>query len=335
MVQSLNNITGRMKNLAAILIIVFLGHTQAGAQAVQFEASLDTNNILIGDQTGYRLQLLIPSGYRWEWPAITDTLTKNVEIVRKSKVDTVRLGDDMLRISQQFTITSFDTGYYVIPPFTIPFRKSTAPEGSEVAESEPFLLNVFSIPVDPEQPIKPIKGPIAVPLTFRELAPWILLSLVFVGLLVYFLTRKKKPETVVIKKPKPKIAPHLKALTALDNLKKEKLWQQDMIKDYYSKLTGIVREYVEERFDVPAIESTTHDTVLLLGRKSIQNDALSLARELLELADLVKFAKAKPLPSEHEQSMIMAEAFVKTTANSVAAEGSVDKKMINNNNQKQ
>jgi hypothetical protein len=331
MVHSLNNIAGRMKNLAAILIIAFLGITQAGAQAVQLEASLDTNNILIGDQTGYRLQLLIPSGYRWEWPEVTDTLTKNVEIVSRSKVDTVLLGDDMLRISQQFTITSFDTGYYVIPPFTIPFRTSTPQVDEDIVESEPFLLNVFSIPIDPEQPIKPIKGPIAVPLTFRELAPWILLTLVFIGLLVYLLTRKKKPATVVIKKPKPKIAPHLKALRALDDLKKEKLWQQGMIKDYYSKLTGIVREYVEERFEVPAIESTTHDTIMLLGRKSIQNEALSLARDLLDLADLVKFAKAKPLPSEHEQSMSLAETFVKTTANTVAAESSGDEKMINNN----
>lgn len=332
MVNCLNKISGQTKKLAAALIFVFLGHTLAIAQAVRLDASLDTNNILIGDHVGYRLQLLISSDYRWEWPAITDTLTKDIEIVRKSSVDTVHLDDDMLRISQQFTITSFDTGYYVIPPFTIPYRTSTSQQELEIVESEPFLLNVFSIPVDPEQPIKPIKGPIAVPLTFRELAPWILLGLFFIGLLVYFLTRKKKPATVVIKKPKPKIAPHLKALAALENLKKEKLWQQGLIKDYYSKLTEIVREYIEERFDVPAIESTTHDTILLLGRKGLQDDALSLATGLLELADLVKFAKAKPLPAEHEQSMNMAGTFVKTTAKSATAQNSADKNMITDNN---
>jgi hypothetical protein len=304
----------------AVFAMAFIAIIQANAntQNVRLEAALDTVNILIGDQINYKLQLLIPPDHQFFWPVIEDTLTGNIEILRKSKIDTIKLRDNLLQISQHFTITSFDTGYYVIPPFKVEYRKNRPDEEVLYAESEPFLLNVFSIPVDLTQPIKPIKGPIALPLTIRELLPYILGTMLLLAIIVLLLTRKKKTAPVVFSKPKPKIPPHIRALAALENLKKEKLWQQGFIKDYYSKLTEIVREYVEERFDVPAFESTTWETLHLIQKKEIQNETKALLKELLELADLVKFAKFKPLPQEHEHFMGVSVKFVETTKPSLS-----------------
>jgi len=147
-----------------------------------------------------------------------------------------------------------------------------------------------------------------------------LLVIVIAGLIVFFITRKKKTAPVVIFKPKPKRAAHLIALEELEQLKKEKLWQQGLIKDYYSRLSGIVRTYIENRFDIPSVESTTYETMQLFRKKPVPKQTLELLQELLELSDLVKFAKAKPLPSEHDHSMNLAEAFVKNTIPDAAAE---------------
>lgn len=308
------------KAIVFALLLMVIGILSAPAQQIRLNASLDTNSILVGDRVAYRLHLLIPDNYRFEWPLFADTLTGHVEILNRSNVDTLHLGSGMIDVSQVFTITSFDTGYYVIPPFKVQYLENEKAMDQMFVESEPFLLNVFSIPVDLNQPIKPIKGPIAVPITFSELLPWILLIFIIAGLVLYFVKRKKKAIPLTIFKPRPKQPSHIRALDELEKLQKEKLWQQGLIKDYYSRLSGIVREYIEERFDIPAIESTTYETILFIRKKPVSAESIKILQELLDLSDLVKFAKAKPLPSEHDHSMNIAFSFVRNTAPAVKEE---------------
>lgn len=312
-----------MNRITAIVITVLLsfsGIWAAQAQQVKLNASLDTSNVLIGDQVAYRLQLLIPEGYQFDWPLFADTLASNVEILKRTGIDTLRLKDGLLEVKQVFTITSFDTGFYVIPPFKVKYRETEQSGDLKFVESEPYLLNVFSIPVDLAQPIKPIKGPIAVPITFMELLPWILLLFLVAGLVYFFLIRKKKAAPITIFRSKPRLPAHIIALDALDQLKKEKLWQQGLIKDYYSRLSNIVREYIDERFDLPSVESTTYETMQMIKTKPVSGESMGLLKELLELSDLVKFAKAKPLPSEHDHCMNLAVGFVNNTSQGVSME---------------
>lgn len=296
------------------LVLLALIHVQATTQEVQFSTRLDTSNILIGDQVNYRMQLRIPQGYAFEWPRLADSLTSKVEILSMGTIDTIAGKDGFVTVNQVFTITSFDTGYYLIPPVAIKYKENNQSDEILMTESEPFLLNVFSIPVDLSQPIKPIKGPIAVPVTFMEMLPWILLVLA-IGATIWFLAkRKKKAAPITIFKPKPKLPPHVIALDELEKLKREKLWQQGLIKDYYSRLSEVIRQYIEDQYSIPAIESTTYDTMQLVRRKGLGLESIKLLQDLLELADLVKFAKAKPLPSEHDHSMNSAVRFVKITS---------------------
>lgn len=307
-----------MKIIRPLILILLFTHIiifRLTAQDVKVEAGLDTNEILIGDQVNFNLRLFIPDNYKFEWPCFGDTLTENLEIVKKSKVDTTELSKNLLEISQTLILTSFDSGYYVIPPVKIKYAES-GDTTINIVETEPYLLNVFTVKVDTTQAIKPIKGPIKASYTFREILPWVLLGIILIivtGLVIYYFRRKKKNLPVFKPKPKPKLPPYQLALTALEKLRKDKLWQQGLIKNYHTELTDIIRQYIEGRFGINAVEMTTWDILNAIRKMSIDKNNKEQLKEILELADMVKFAKAKPLPAEHDQSINDAEKFVKNT----------------------
>ncbi len=307
-----------MKQLKVIVLLIvalvfFLKHTEA--QQVIADARPDTNVIRIGDQVNLRLSLQLPQNYKFEWPFFGDTLSKALEIVKKSKIDTTRLQNGLLNINQVLTLQVFDSGYYVIPP--VRFNYSAAGSSSQdFVETEPHLLNVFSVAVDTTQAIRGIKGPIEAPYTFAEMLPWILLILglaLGTGLVLYFLNQRKKNRPVFAPRPKVKLPPHEIALNALEELKNEKLWQKGLVKDYYTRLTDILREYIEVRFNIRAIELTTWEILESFRNSTISKADKNLLRDILELADLVKFAKALPIPSENDKSMTDAVGFVNNT----------------------
>ena len=207
--------------ISFLIVLILFSVLSVSAQKVRFKASIDTTNILIGDQVKYKLDLLIPQDYLFDWPRLTDSLTNKIEIVNMSEIDTIKSAEGVLNVSQVFTITSFDTGFYLIPPIELRYKEISDTDEVSIVESEPFVLNVFSVPVDLSQPIKPIKGPMAAPVTFRELLPWILILLI-IGIALYFIvTRKKKKIQPVFFKPKPKLLPHIIAFNELEKLKKK------------------------------------------------------------------------------------------------------------------
>lgn len=315
----------RRQNLIRIFLqviaVYLIPHASGWAQEVKFKSILDNNRIYIGEQVNYILELTIPANYQFEWPQIYDSLAPKIEIVRKTTVDTARISGNTLRVSQVFTITSFDTGYYLIPPVALKYRTGTYENEMKLIETEPFVLNVHSIPVDITQPIKPIKGPISVPITFREILPWILVALLLAGVVYLIVKRKRKPIPVVVSRQIPNIPPHLWALEELENLRKEKLWQQGLIKEYHSRLSWIIRMYLENQFSIPAVESATSEILQMIPKVLPDHQAGEMLREILSLADLVKFARAQPLPSENDNSMELAEKFVKSTSIKNVSEG--------------
>ncbi len=123
--------------------------------------------------------------------------------------------------------------------------------------------------------------------------------------------RKKKPEVVVVEPPK--IPAHIIALEKLEKLKNEKLWQEGKLKQYHSALSEIVREYVENRFKIQALEQTTDEILFGFRNVSIDEESKQRLRQLLVLSDMVKFAKEQPLPHENEMSLTNAFDFVNGT----------------------
>ncbi|MFC1733147.1 hypothetical protein ACFL6I_22845 [candidate division KSB1 bacterium] len=304
----------KLKLVAIIIMFILPGRYETSGQEVNASAHLDTNNLLIGDQTILHLKFSSPIGAKIRWPLLTDTVVTNVEIISRTVIDTIiDEQNNMIQLNQSYLITVFDSGFYAIPPFIFQYR---LPNDTNIlrAETDPFLLSVYTVDVDTSQTIKPIKAPLKVPITFRELLPYIIIY-VLLGILIpgwyYFRKRIKSPGAIISRKPK--VPPHVLALESLERLRKQKLWQGGKIKEYHSVLTEIVRNYIEERFHIPAIELTTNEILDSFEKMAIDLYLKGKLKYMLELADLVKFAKAQLLPDEHAECLDKAIEFVRKT----------------------
>jgi len=302
------------KSIMMFLLAAGLGFTMQG-QYSGASARLEKDDIQIGDQVKFDLTVTVPAGSHLQWPMLLDTLCGHVEIVRKSGIDTVASDKEKYTLKQELTITSFDSGAYIIPP--IPFKYTRKGDTlTYFTETSPVRLAVQTIQTDQAKDIKPIKPPLTAPVTFREVLPWIGLGLLILALaaLVYFyLKRKKQHKPVVTSRLKSTIPPYEAAMEALESLRLKKLWQSGRVKEYYSEMTEIVREYIELRFPVRALEMTTSEINAALRQTDINSSARDKLNQALILADLVKFAKEQPLPLENDQSLSQCIDFVSET----------------------
>ncbi|NOX46732.1 MAG: hypothetical protein GXO89_07115 [Chlorobi bacterium] len=297
----------------AVFLIMLFWQMVANGQ-VDATARLDTNAILVGDQLHLDMEINFPADYTIHWPEYNDTVISKIEVLGKSAVDTV-LSEDKSRLSlkQRLLITCFDSGYYAIPPVHFIY---TVPNDTvrHFEETDAMLLQVSTIAVDTTQAIKDIRAPLAAPVTFKEMLPYLLIGLavlIIAALLIYYLRKRKKEEPVFRSPPKPKLPPQQIALTALDDLRLKKLWQSGQVKDYHTELTDIVRNYLEGKFDINAMEMTTDEIMESLKIIQVNAQAKDKIRKVFQLADLVKFAKQQPLPLEHDASLNNAVDFVK------------------------
>jgi hypothetical protein len=300
--------------IAAFVCAIFL-HLSVNAQT-EANVSLDTNTILVGDQINLHLTFTAPKGTDIQWTKLNDTIISEIEILEKSKIDTSYSKDKLnITLHQTLKITSFDSGYYAIPPFRFNY-KNPGDQLVQYAETQAVLLNVHTIPVDTAQEIRDIKKPIAAPFTFREALPWIIALLLLAGtvyFIFYYLKKRKKAEPVFRAPVKIKLPPHQIALDALENLRNKKLWQSGQIKDYHTELTDIIRDYVYGKFAIHAPELTSDEILTALNYTATNEQARKKLNETFVVADLVKFAKMQPMPMEHDASLNNAIDFVKET----------------------
>lgn len=318
--------------LSIALLISFLpwnGFTQDVSPIARF----DTTDILIGDQINLNISFTMPLDYRVIWPHYKDTLTRNIEIISMTPVDTLINEDEhLVELIQRLTITSFDSGYYYVPPVKFQYQPIDDTAFSE-ASSIPLYLKVHTMEVDTTQAIKAIKPPLEAPITFRELLPWLsagLGSVLLILLALYVYRRWKKNQPLFRIRPRVILPPHVVAMNGLEKLKGKKLWQAGKIKDYYTELTDIIRNYIEERYDVMAIEMTTEEILQGLKNTDAPKDSVDKLARTLELADLVKFAKEQPLPLDNDMSMSSSIDFVKTTRSEREIEEIIEKIRIEN-----
>lgn len=277
-------------------------------------AKIDNNVILIGKQVKLTLELSHPKNQKIVWTELPDTISK-IEIIEKSKIDTVLSFDSVSIINrQQLTLTCFDSGYYVIPPFR--FIDVSNPDTlTNFAETQPLLLTVNTLPVDTTKAIKDIKAPVSVPITWQDILPWLIGCLLGIGLIlaIYFIYKKYKKKPVIVEREKPKRPAHEIALEELKKLEEEKLWQQGNFKFYHTRLTDIIRAYLWHRYDVNAMEMTTDEILNSHSIKLLNQEVFSKLKYMLELADFVKFAKVIPIVNENEQCMANAYDFINHT----------------------
>jgi hypothetical protein len=286
----------------------------ARAQLVRVRSQVSSDSFMIGDQIEYSLQVEADRGVEFLMPRIGDTLSHTLEILSRLYSDT-SLSDNRVIVKNGYVITGFESGPQVVPSQEVIYQK----DGEvDTARSMPLVINVYEPLVDTTQQIKPIKPPINTPVTFREVLPWVaggLGILVVIGMVVRFLMRflkrKKDPEGFALRPPEPA---HIIAFRELDKLKEEKIWNRGKVKEYYSRLTEITRRYIERQYDIPAMESTTEEILVAFKTANLEDNLLDdILKDLLELADLVKFAKEDPLPVDNQTNLNNAYIFVQKT----------------------
>ena len=309
-----------MNKLLYILIFLF-GSLGLSAQSIDVNASIDTNFLLIGEQTQIELKVqyrLDGETVNVQFPTLIDTINEFVEIVYTSPIDTIYPDKNDLSIieqSQKITITSFDSGSYTIPYFEFQIKQKLFQTGA-------LHIEVRPMEVDTSKAIFDIRGPIEEPFSIIDWTKenWIWIALVLILLiggiiLIYYL--KNRPENIV-EEIKVVIPPHVIGLQKLQKLKEDELWQAGKVKMYHSAISEIIREYIEKRYEVHALENTTHEIMQSLRFHSIEPNLLTKLNQVLVLSDLVKFAKEKPLAAENEMSLMNAVEFVKSTKQIIA-----------------
>ena len=320
-----------MKRIFGLIILLLITYNLSLAQEYRAAAVLDSNSILIGDQIHVDFTLTMPQNGIVIFPALTQESLNNygIDLVSSGAIDTTLSGQSV-SYHQQWTITAFDSGAYIFPSIAV-----LSPDSLLLAQSQPLPFFVNTVAVDTTAAIRDIKKIARVPLTFKEILPYLLIGLAaaaVLALLVWFILkheRKNKPQKKVVKKTKPKEKPHIIALKELEKLKIRKLWQNGQIKQYYSELTDILRTYIDGRYDINAMEMITADILKELDEKGLPQELHKELEQTLTIADLVKFAKMEPLPDDHDRCFKQAVEFVRETADRGQGSGDSDQKTKN------
>ena len=282
--------------------------------AIIVSVSVDSTTLFIGDQTDMHLQVTHDKQEVVQMPIYSETLMPGIEIVDRTIVDTTYLANDQVQLNQYLTLTSFADSLFYISP--IPFVN-----GDDTIFSEGISLNVVQpFEMDSaDMAITDIKDIYKAKIWWWGIIRWILLALLCIGLgigiyyLARYIAQHKKGEEIT-KPSEPQRPAEEIALEALDQIKREKIWQSGQTKQYHTQLTDVIRTYIAQRYDFSSNEKTSDEILREMHIRLQDNrDLYNQLRKMLQLADLVKFAKWTTTPDENELSLRKAYDFVHQT----------------------
>ncbi|MDX6180730.1 hypothetical protein SGQ44_01095 [Flavobacterium sp. Fl-77] len=315
-----------------LYIFLLLLSTAVFAQQKQVETSIDTTKNKIGAEFKLTLKTVVSSKSKVVFPQL-----KNIgalEVIESYPIDTVKK-NDQYELIKKYGLTQFDSGKYTIPSIKILIDKAPFLTDSLAVEVTNVKLDTL------QQKMYEIKDITVVDNGLGDWWKYVLGILIILGIgaFVYWYIKKrqqKKIEEEVYKTPIEK------ATSLLNSLEKKELWQKGEIKEYYSELTDIARNYIEEAIQIPAMESTTSELIQGLKTASTKKK-MSLSKETVEnlervlrQADLVKFAKSKPLEFEITEDRNKIQKAILTLDNAIPTEIPVEEEdLLLNEAQKQ
>ncbi len=293
----------------ALLLLLAAPRVQA---QVTVDATIDSLQILIGEQAKIKLQVSMDANKQLVLPHFPDTLITGVEVLEEAKPDTQLLNDNKRwLITTEYTVTSFDSALYYLPPMQV------------LVDNKPYMskalaLKVYSVPVDtlhPDQFFGP-KDIREVPITWSDVAPLTYSSLLMIllGIVTVFLILRYRDNKPIIKiiKIEPKLPPHQAAMKKIEEIKADKNIQREDPKLYYTELTEVIRTYIKKRFGFNAMEMTSTEIIDRLLQEKDQ-ESINDLKNLFMTADLVKFAKHAPLMNENDMNLVNAVDFINQT----------------------
>ncbi|MBR3455136.1 MAG: hypothetical protein IKH26_07430 [Bacteroidaceae bacterium] len=297
--------------LSALLCLMSVAFAMA---QVNVDAKIDSVAIFIGEQAHIQLKVTADKGTVLELPEYDSLkhITPGIEVLSSTVPDTQWINDNKrFTLSKNYTITSFDTTLYRIPPMKVK-------AGDKIYESKSMALKVLTFEVDtlhPEQ-IAGMKTVMTPPFDWNEWKGVVMgaLAVVILTMLLLYVAARLNDNKPIIKriKLKPHIAPHKAAMQKIEQIREEKMWQNEDSKEYYTRLTDTLRQYINERYGFNAMEMTSGE---IIERLQQIDDPMAIdeLNELFTTADLVKFAKYNTLINENDRNLVTAIEFINTT----------------------
>tara|TARA_R110000868_G_scaffold167991_3_gene402565 strand:+ start:944 stop:2578 length:1635 start_codon:yes stop_codon:yes gene_type:complete len=281
-----------MKKYISLLLLLLC--TTIFAQQKRVVTSIDTTKNKIGAEFKLTIKTDVDTLSKVVFPKL-----KNIgalEVIQSYPIDTVK-NNDRYELIKKYGLTQFDSGKYSVPSIKILIN-------NKPYYTDSLKVEVANVVVDTlKQKMYDIKDIVPVESTWGDWWKYLLALAILggIGALIYWYIKKQQKKKIEVDVYKTPIE---RATNLLNDLEKKELWQKGEVKSYYSELTDIARNYIEEAIEIPAMESTTSELILGLRAASVKKK-MTLSQETIEnlervlkQADLVKFAKSKPVEYE-------------------------------------
>lgn len=297
-----------------LLIAVSLAQNTHAASRSQIKASLDSLQLTMGQQTIARVDIVKSADATSELLVDKNAFPGQVEIIDWLEGDTTDIGNGLVEIKRGLLIQSFDSGVYTIPPFLLV-------SGPDTIRSNSLSLKVNPVDVTALTDIHPIADVAEFDSKWYDWLPdwitdywvYILLGVLIVagGVCAYLIMSKKVNVTILPQKKR--LPPDQIAFNRLNALKEAQLWEKGQEKEYYTRLIDILRDYLQERFGINAMEMTSSQILKALRANKETHLSHSRMERVVEIADFVKFAKVRPLPDDNVRAFSDSMQFVEET----------------------
>lgn len=304
--------------IISLVFLMTIGVAGFGQEKFKFKATLDRDTIVLGEQVKLKLEFDFSKRLEYMgWPQYNENkITDNIEIVSATAIDsTVNPKEQNVRWTQILTLTSFDTGTFTIPQIPIAYKNLFDTVTME-SFTDSLHLVVRTVEADTTKAFHDIVAPRNVKFSFSEIANYVMWGVIalLVLLLGYYVYRRiKKNKPILPVKEEPLVAPDVEALTKLEKLRREQMWQDGRVKEYYTELTDIIRLYIERRLDIQAAEMTSEEIIDSIKADINNPQVIEKLALTFDTADLVKFAKLSPMSLENDLCLQRCIDFVNET----------------------
>ena len=279
-----------------------------GQSPVQLDSRVDPAQVTVGDLIRLTLTVAADPGVDVDLPE-PDLDLGEFEALGHEVAGPVE--DDGRRIwTVVYTLALYKTGSFEIPPVAVSYRGEGVQAGS--VRTQEHSVRVESTLSDDSKDILDIKGPLEIPRSLWSLWPWFAAALGLAALIFLYLRRKRGEAPSAVSR-KPRLSPYDEAYQALRRLRDSGLLEEGQLKPYFTRLSEIIRRYLERRYLIQAMESTTTQLLDQLRKMSLVLDELKLFKDFFPCCDLVKFAKYTPTVPEQERVTELAFRILEVT----------------------
>lgn len=294
------------RNIALAFALSAVAALPSAAQ-IKITASIDSTVVEMGSRATITLDVIDTA----HAGAVVDLPESGMEVDAFDFID-VKCDTTPAGYKYDMLVQAWYPGVLTLSPFRYAL-------GEDTAESEILTLKVLPVPIDSTKTLNPMESVANPPRAWYdyipEWLPWVVLgllvaALIVVGVYVYIMYRKTG--TIIIHKPKP-IDPYAEAMAALGRLRASRLAENGKEKEYYTTLIDILRRYLDLRFGINAMEMSSTQILASLRHNAETRGDQPRIKQILDLADIVKFAKVRPMSDDNIKSFNTVEQFVEST----------------------